>query len=101
MKFDQVVPKDFYFKNLARFEKLKEEVLRLDWSDRKKGINDPPLIVGGAHHIQMKIENHPLEKDLFQIRFRIIDERGYKEIHPDLERMGRFFRRLFPEFRSA
>jgi hypothetical protein len=85
VKFDQVVPKDFYFKNLARFEKLKDEILRLDWSDRKKDINDPPLIVGGAHHLQMKIENHPLEKNLFQICFRIIDEPGYKEIHPDLE----------------
>ncbi|OLS15861.1 MAG: hypothetical protein RBG13Loki_0501 [Promethearchaeota archaeon CR_4] len=97
MKFDQLVPKDFYFKNLPRFDKLKEEVLRLDWSERQKDINDPPLIVGGAHHIQMKIENHPIDNNFFQITFRITDEPGYKENHPDLERMGRFFRRLFPE----
>ncbi len=101
VKFDHVVPKEFYFKNIARFEKLKVEVLRLDWSERMKDVSDPPLVVGGAHHLVMRIAEDPLDKNFFQITFRIIDEPGYKETHGDLERMGAFFRRLFPELRNS
>jgi hypothetical protein len=99
VKFDRVIPKTFYFKNIARFEQLKDEVLHLDWSERKKDVKDPPLVVGGAHHLVMRISEDPLDKTLFQITFRIIDEPGYKETHPDLERMGRLFNHIFPESR--
>ncbi len=101
MKFDHVVSKEFYFKNIVRFEKLKMEVLRLDWSERKKGVTDPPLVVGGAHHLQMKITEDNVDKSLFQITFRIIDETGYKETDTDLERIGVFFHRLFPELKTS
>ncbi len=101
MKFDHTVPKDFYFKNIKRFEQLKEEVLRIDWSERKKDVTDPPLVVGGAHHLAMRIAEDPLDKNSFQVTFRILDEPGYKETHPDLERMGRFFNQIFPEYRTS
>ncbi len=92
--FDQIdIGKD-------ELEKLKEEVLRLDWSERKKDVTDPPLVVGGAHHLQMKIVEDVLDKSRFQITFRIIDEPGYKETHSDLERIGVFFRHLFPELKT-
>jgi len=99
LKYDHDFAKAFYFDNLDRFEQLKEEVLRLDWSERKQDISSPPLAVGGMHHLKMTIAESPTDRDYFRITFRITDEPGYKETHPDLERMGRFFNKLFPELR--
>ena len=99
MKYDQQVPKTFYFDNIDRFEQLKDEILRNDWSERAQDVSKPPVSVGGMHHLKMTISESPTDKDYFRITFRITDEPAYKETHPDLERIGRFFNKLFPDLR--
>lgn len=96
MKYDITVSRTHYLKHLEAFNALQAEVLRVDWSDTEKDLRDIPLVVGGMHHLRMTIAPNHVNPGRVDITFRITDEPGYREDHPDLKRIFQFFHRTIP-----
>ncbi|MHA1731006.1 MAG: hypothetical protein ACTSU5_03640 [Promethearchaeota archaeon] len=96
MKYDKIISRNKYFQSLDAIKLVQEEVLRMDWSDGRKDLRDIPLVVGGMHHLEMRVVPNHKDREKLDITFRIVDEPGYPENHPDLERVSRFYNRVVP-----
>jgi len=45
MRYDKIVELDHYHSNIQRFEQLRDEILRLDWSEGNKDMKSIPLVI--------------------------------------------------------